>query len=106
MGQAHETDRYRTESGWMVECIQCGQRFESKRYDASFCSGACRTKRSREEEQLKALIEKTDSKLDELIEALKGNHPDLAFEAMKALKKKLDYAVSWESDERDFRRSR
>lgn len=49
--QGAETDRVRTETGWRVQCAQCGTFFDSKRSDASYCSATCRVRAKREAEE-------------------------------------------------------
>lgn len=51
--QGHETERTKTGDGYEVVCVQCGNTFFSKRYDASFCSNACRTAHNRDVKAMK-----------------------------------------------------
>jgi hypothetical protein len=40
------------EGDWSIQCVQCGQYFEAKRSDASFCSTNCRVAYSREADKI------------------------------------------------------
>lgn len=104
MTQGVETDRYRTEWGWSVRCAQCKRTFESKRFDASFCSGKCRTKYNREEKQIRGQIDYTQRMVNQLVNQLDGNYSTMVLNGLRDIRKRLDKAIEAEEFDRDMRR--
>jgi protein-arginine kinase activator protein McsA len=60
--QGKDTDRWKMDDrDYSVRCLQCGQTFEAKRSDATFCSARCRVSYSREPQKLLNAIEEMRS---------------------------------------------
>lgn len=56
--QGHDTERIKyDERDYGVTCLECGQSFEAKRSDATFCSARCRVRYSKRPEKLNNAIE-------------------------------------------------
>lgn len=94
--QGHDTDRVKMgDKDWHVKCCQCENWFESTRSDASFCSTRCRINYNREPQKLENAIAHLEAQMiviEQMAEKYKRN--ERVFEAMKALSKRVNYAVS------------
>lgn len=94
--QGHETERVKIDDWtWQVTCLQCGNTFESRRSDATFCSTKHRVAFSKEpQKKLNAIksLEEDGYRLVNMAEKYK--HSDEVFEAMKILRDRLNYALS------------
>lgn len=87
--QGHDTNRYKVDAGcYLVDCLQCGNRFESKRSDATFCSARCRVRYSREPQKLENAIEELKY-MEARIRQIANRYPhnDRVFEAVQSLSK-------------------
>lgn len=79
MMTAHDVDRYRTEYGYQVTCLQCRCAFDSKRGDASFCNSTCRSKYNRAQKKRQRTRDNFDKALTEMLLQLprRGHSKDL-----------------------------
>lgn len=91
----HETDRIHQGDGdWSIQCVQCGQYFEAKRSDASFCSTKCRVAYGREAEKLKNHIEWLNRIASEVLQkSRKYKKVKDVYEATVQLQKDISAAV-------------
>lgn len=94
--QGHETDRLKLDDWtWQVTCLQCGQTFESKRSDATFCSTKHRVAFSKEpQKRLNAIQSLKDDGYRAVNMAEKYKYDNEIFKEMKALRDRLNYALS------------
>jgi endogenous inhibitor of DNA gyrase (YacG/DUF329 family) len=69
--QGHDIDRTKMDWGYEMDCPQCGERFSSKRSDATFCSPKCRKASQREIERWNTWIDELDYKGEELVNVAK-----------------------------------
>lgn len=93
--QAHDTDRYKVgDADYSVKCVQCGELFEARRSDASFCSPNCRVAYSREPAKLNNAIAALEAMGLQLINmAQKYSRNQRVFEAMLVLRNRLNTAL-------------
>lgn len=94
--QGHDTDRVKIDDWtWRVTCLQCGNTFESKRSDATFCSAKHRVAFSKEpQKRLNALQWIADEHYRLQNIAYKYKRDDEVFQAMKQLQAQLTYCLS------------
>jgi len=93
--QSPETDRIKTEWGWINYCVQCGEAFESKRSDAAYCCSNHRVKAKREEEKLKQWIAGLEDQAREIERyATKYKRSKMIFEAMSKYQKQITSTLS------------
>lgn len=94
--QGHDTDRVKIDDWtWSITCLQCGTVFESKRSDATFCHVNCRQRFSKEPQKLLNTIQALKDDGYKLVNiAEKYKHNTHVFEEMKALRDRLNYALS------------
>ena len=48
------------------QCEECGERFDSSRYDAKFCGATCRSRAHRKEQARDKAIERAKKAIDDL----------------------------------------
>lgn len=94
--QGHATERTKLDDWtWLVTCVQCGQKFESSRSDASFCSTKHRVAFSKEPQKKLNAIQSLEDEGYRLVNmAVKYKNDDEVFEAMKKLQERIKYAMS------------
>lgn len=81
-------------------CEQCGAEFRAQRYDAKYCSAACRKAASRRKEG----IERTGNRIIEDLASLnrdRERYPDLAHLVDEIKRTILDYAAAGLEGETD-----
>lgn len=92
--QGHDIERTKMEWGYEQECPQCGERFSSKRSDATFCSPTCRKASQREVERWNLWIEGLDSRGEELVDvAKKFKNSKRMYTAFLLLQRSLKVAI-------------
>lgn len=94
--QGHDTDRVKIDD-WTYEviCKQCGNTFESRRSDATFCHVNCRQAFSKEpQKRLNAIQSLKDEGYKLVNMAEKYKHDDEVFEEMRNLMERMKYALS------------
>jgi len=90
-----DTDRTRVESGWLVYCDHCGQRFESKRSDASFCCSNHRVQAKRAAQQLENWLAELPYVGGDYIDRCHRNsRSKKMYEAMLQFQKQIAQAVA------------
>ena len=94
--QGHDTDRTKFDSrDYQVVCHQCGQTFEAKRSDATFCSPKCRVRFSREPQKLINAVEHINSmKFYTSDYAGRYSHNALVEEALLSLQRAIANALA------------
>lgn len=96
MTQGHDTNRQRQEDGtYLVDCVHCGNVFEAKRYDASFCNATCRVGYQRAQAQLKSDIAMIPGRARQ-IRQLAEKHPKAEgmFEALMKAQAEIQKAIA------------
>jgi len=89
------------DTGYRVKCVACGREFESKRFDAAYCSGKCRTWASRAPRRKQTALDDLSAMSFRLMEISKvyKRDPQL-FDAMQAVEKTIRIALGrFESEE-------
>lgn len=93
--QSHDTERVKMDDrDYRVECVQCGQTFEARRSDASFCSARCRVAYSREPEKLNNQINAINA-FGRSLWGIANKHKrnQRVYEAFKGLAKAVNQAL-------------
>lgn len=90
----HDVEIERDCYGYLVTCVQCGNDFDSSRFDAAFCSSTCRSRNHRSKLKLDKDIAKINKIADELIDGLPRNGESKTYLALNQLIVRLEYAVS------------
>lgn len=94
--QAHDVDRVKVDDrDYRCTCAQCGETFEARRSDASFCSSKCRVAFSREPKKLANAIESVDAFGRQVLAySHKYSHNQRMFEAILELQKRVNTALA------------
>ncbi len=101
--QAVDTDRFKVDDHcWIVECANCGTRFEATRSDASYCTPRCRKYASRAPQRFKSALEELAAMASRASE-ISHNYPhsQTMLDQMIALYKSIghtldNFDVEWE----------
>lgn len=91
-----DSEPYRVDdTGWRVKCVECGNEFDSKRSDAAYCSGKCRTHASRAPKRRATAIETLRIMCLEVTRISKSYRYDAEmFDCMVALKKTVEASTN------------
>lgn len=94
--QAHEIYRNKVDDRtWLCWCVECNQRFEATRSDASFCSARCRVAFSRGAAKLDNQIMRMSMfGADLKASSAKYSKSEKLYQAMLALEKQIKSALA------------
>lgn len=94
--QYHDADRVKMgDADWSVQCLQCGQHFEARRSDASFCSAKCRVAYSREPQKFRNAVESVNSMAGQLLTlSRKYKSSSEMYQTMVQLQRDLTAAIN------------
>lgn len=87
--------RTRTETGWQAQCDHCNKWFESKRGDAHYCSGKCRTAATRAKQKRLQNIEEAKWALKKVLREtpMRGDSPQ--YRALMEMRAEIERKLSW-----------
>lgn len=93
--QGVDTDRIKQDGYWTVECAECGQMFDSKRSDASFCGAACRNRWARRPQKFQNALDGLEMMAREVERLAKeySTSPRM-FEAVRVLHKSIQGSLT------------
>lgn len=90
----HEVARYPEELEYRTTCVECGEDFYAKRYDAAFCSSTCRSREHRRRANRGVRIAQALYAIDEILKSMPRTGDSPEFEACQKIIRRVTNAVN------------